>query len=205
MDLPVVREWVEIVDRDYNHPAIIGWAPFNEAAASAIPLQNTIMEMTRALDSTRLVKDTSGWVHNHPDPDVTDAHDGQADPLVFKTSWDSLRNSYSVTRVPGKQSGIPFSIGEYGGIGYKIHGTGESLYGNPPKNDEEFLARYKGLTDAILDNPLLGGFCYIQLNDVEQEQNGLYTDRREPKLDPETIKAINTREAAYEKNPPYAP
>jgi hypothetical protein len=36
------------------------------------------------------------------------------------------------------------------------------------------------------------GFCYTQLTDVEQEQNGLYTYRREPKFPPEVIAPPST-------------
>jgi hypothetical protein len=34
------------------------------------------------------------------------------------------------------------------------------------------------------------GFCYTQLTDVEQEQNGLLTFDRVPKVDPELIRPI---------------
>lgn len=43
------------------------------------------------------------------------------------------------------------------------------------------------------------GFCYTQLYDVEQEQNGLMTYGREFKFNPEIIKAINTQKAAIEE------
>ena len=68
-----------------------------------------------------------------------------------------------------------------------------------PKTKEEFLARLKGLTDALLDHPRFFGFCYTQLTDIEQEQNGLYTDRRVPKFDPAAVRAILSRPAAIEK------
>ena len=43
------------------------------------------------------------------------------------------------------------------------------------------------------------GFCYTQLTDVEQEQNGLFTYvGREPKFDMSIISAINKRKAAIE-------
>ena len=42
------------------------------------------------------------------------------------------------------------------------------------------------------------GFCYTQLTDVEQEQNGLYTYNRKAKFDPEIIKEIVSRKAAIE-------
>ena len=51
----------------------------------------------------------------------------------------------------------------------------------------------------LLNNPNIGAFCYTQLTDVEQEQNGLYTYDRKPKMDPAIIKEINKQKAAVEK------
>ena len=72
-------------------------------------------------------------------------------------------------------------------------------YGDGPRTEEEFLARYKGLTDVLLVNPKMFGFCYTQLYDVEQEMNGLYTYGRKPKFDMEIIRKINSRKAAIEE------
>ena len=72
-------------------------------------------------------------------------------------------------------------------------------YGEGPKTEEEFIERYRGLTNALLDNPDHFAFCYTQLTDVEQEQNGLYTYDRKPKFDPAIIRAINARKAAMEE------
>ena len=52
------------------------------------------------------------------------------------------------------------------------------------------LLLMKGLTDALLDNPKLMGFCYTQLTDIEQEQNGLYTYERKPKFDVNIFRKI---------------
>ena len=68
-----------------------------------------------------------------------------------------------------------------------------------PKTKEELLQRYTDYTNLLLDNPQIMGLCYTQLYDVEQEQNGLYTYDRRPKLDMEKVKAVNTRKAAIEK------
>ncbi|HAY14666.1 MAG TPA: beta-galactosidase, partial [Armatimonadetes bacterium] len=55
-------------------------------------------------------------------------------------------------------------------------------YGNPPKTQEEYFTRLRGLTLALLDNPNHFGFVYTQLTDVEQEKNGVYTYDRKPKF-----------------------
>jgi hypothetical protein len=98
---------------------------------------------------------------------------------------------------------VPLMITEYGGIGWNIQGGWG--YGDAPKDIEAFYARYQGLTDAMLDNRYIRGYCYTQLTDVEQEQNGLYTFDRKPKFDVKRLREIQTRRAAYEKDPPVAP
>ena len=50
---PVISEWEEIVYRDFNHPSIIGWCPFNETPPPAAPLQKVVVDLTRRIDATR--------------------------------------------------------------------------------------------------------------------------------------------------------
>ena len=61
------------------------------------------------------------------------------------------------------------------------------------------MDRLKGLTDALLNNKYMFGFCYTQLTDVEQEQNGLYTYDRKAKFDPAVISRIFSGKAAIEE------
>ena len=89
-------------------------------------------------------------------------------------------------------------VSEYGGIGWNVE-PGAWSYANTPKTEEEFLARLKGLTDVLLDNPMISAYCYTQLTDIEQEQNGLYFYNREPKFAPEKIREILSRKAAIEE------
>ena len=49
-----------------------------------------------------------------------------------------------------------------------------------------------GLVDALLDDPLMFGYCYTQLTDVFQEQNGIYRFDRADKLDVDRIRASPT-------------
>ena len=91
-------------------------------------------------------------------------------------------------------------MSEYGGIRWTDDAGGWG-YGEGPKTREEFIERFKGLTDTLLDNPDHFALCYTQLTDVEQEQNGLYTYDRKPKFDPVVISAILSRPAACETEP----
>lgn len=93
---------------------------------------------------------------------------------------------------------MPVFVSEYGGIRW-TEDKGGWGYGEGPKTPEEFLDRYRRLTETLLNNPDHFGFCYTQLTDVEQEQNGLYTYDREPKFDPAIIREINAQRAAIEE------
>jgi beta-galactosidase/beta-glucuronidase len=204
---PYVSEWTEVLLRDRNHPAIIGWCPFNETGATAGELQQVIWNVTKAVDPTRPVLETSGWTHTLPHPEVRDAHDYDGNPVALRKRWRDyfaaanggpslpLRRDARVN--PAADCGVPFMISEIGGIGWATEGGWG--YGKGPKTLDEFYARYQGTLDALLDNPNLFGFCYTQLTDVEQEHNGLYYYDRRPKFDVKKIRAITSRKAAYER------
>ena len=136
--------------------------------------------------------------------DIYDVHDYEQDPKIFAERYrpfaegGNLYERYETRQTPVK--GIPTFISEYGGIKWDEEGVEKDGwgYGAGPATKEEFLDRYKGLTDALLDHPHMFAFCYTQLYDVEQELNGLYTYGRKPKFDMDVIKAINARKAAIE-------
>ena len=60
--------------------------------------------------------------------------------------------------------------------------------------------RFEGLCNALLDNPAMFGYCYTQLTDVYQEQNGIYTFDRRAKFDLERLRRIQGRPAAVERS-----
>lgn len=132
-------------------------------------------------------------------------HDYEQDPATFASHYDTLGASntfdfltaFSKEQIPYNNK-KPFFISEYGGIGWSVDSNAWG-YGNTPASPEEFLQRLKGLTDVLLDNDKMFGFCYTQLTDVEIEQNGLYTYDRQPKFSPEKIHPILSRKAAIEK------
>lgn len=207
-------EWMELLERDFNHPAIVTWCPFNETwdfqgRHQCDHVLEIVYTVTKRLDETRPCVDTSG--NFHVKTDIFDVHDYDQNPETFKARYDRLVSegtfdynfNCGVAPVTHKDyhtyRAEPVNVSEYGGIKWDVDGGIESWgYGNGPKSEEEFIERYRGLTNALLGNEKICGFCYTQLYDVEQEKNGLYTYGRKPKFDMNIFKMINTAKAAIE-------
>lgn len=198
-------EWVEAVERDFNHPAIVGWCPFNETwdyegRKQMDIILETVYRVTKALDPTRPCIDTSGSFHVRTD--IFDVHDYEQDPAVWRERYDKFKDGVLVDRFQDRQTyrGEPSFVSEYGGIKWDVDQTIASWgYGNAPKTEEEYMARYEGLTTALMENERFLGFCYTQLYDVEQEKNGIYTYDRKKKFDLTKIREVNQRKAACER------
>ena len=199
----ILPEWLEEVDRDFNHPSIVGWCPFNETwdqhgCRQCNDVLAMVYKATKAADFTRPCIDTSG--NYHVITDIYDVHNYEQDPEKFADLYVNLHNGEVKDHCGDRQhydGKMPFFVSEYGGIRW-TEDEGGWGYGQGPKTREEFLARLKGLTDVLLDNDRMFAYCYTQLTDVEQEQNGLYTYDRKAKFDPSEIAPIFSRKAAVE-------
>lgn len=200
-------EWLDAVGRDFNHPSIVGWCPFNETwdregRRQLDSLLAMVYRVTKQLDPTRPCIDTSG--NFHVVTDIYDVHDYEQDPASFAAHYEAFRTGgafYDAQAARQQYDGKkPMFVSEYGGIKWNPQGDVEKAwgYGDGPATEEAFIERYRGLTEALLSNPNMFGFCYTQLYDVEQETNGLYTYSREPKFDMAVFHAINTQPAACE-------
>ncbi len=198
-------EWMEEIERDFNHPAIVGWCPFNETWDNNGTKQDDevlriVYNVTKALDTSRPVIDTSG--NYHVVTDIFDVHDYDQNVANFAKRYEPMKNGGEVfVSFPERQKydGQPYFVSEYGGIKWSPGNKNGWGYGQNPSSEEEFIERYRGLTGVLLNNPGICAFCYTQLYDIEQEVNGLYTYDRKPKFDPEIIRAINSQPAAIEK------
>ena len=200
-------EWLDAVDRDFNHPSIVGWCPFNETwdregRRQLDSLLAMVYRVTKQLDPTRPCIDTSG--NFHVVTDIYDVHDYEQDPASFAAHYEAFRTGgafYDAQAARQQYDGKkPMFVSEYCGIKWNPQGDVDKAwgYGDGPATEEAFIERYRGLTEALLSNPNMFGFCYTQLYAVEQETNGLYTYSREPKFDMAVFHAINTQPAACE-------
>ncbi len=215
----VLPQWLEEVERDFNHPALIGWCPFNETwDYEGHPQDGRVLSgiyhATKAVDPTRPVIDTSG--NFHVVTDIYDVHDYEQDPEVFYKRYAGNPRPYENYPQRQQYGGQPYFVSEYGGTWWNAEEAkkqrvlaengegGESGwgYGARPDTEEEVGRRIAGLTKALLDDPKMCAFCYTQLTDVEQEQNGLYTYDRKPKFSEGVYKVIQegfSAPAAIEK------
>ena len=205
----ILPEWMEEVERDFNHPSIVCWVPHNETwdknrRKPFEPSISLIYNTTKAMDPTRPCIDSSG--HFHLETDIYDVHNYEQDPVVFKENYEKLLvGEVPWDRFGDRQTyrGEPYIVSEYGGIRWAegendVNRISSWGYGNNPKDLEDFYYRYEGLAAALLDNPKICGLCYTQLTDVEQEENGLYTYDRKLKFDKERLYAAMARKAAIE-------
>ncbi len=193
-----IPEWLEIVERDFNNPSIVGWCPLNETQQNQnTQFVKTLFELTKALDPTRLYIDASGWTHVPGVGDIVDCHDYDQNPETFRARYEALAAGEPIVNKRNPHPIHPTFVSEYGGIRWAEGKEGWG-YGEAPRTGEEFIERFRALSEAILENPIMGGLCYTQLTDVEQEVNGLYTYDRKPKFDPAILREILTQRAAIE-------
>ena len=209
-----ITEWLEVLERDYSHPSIIGWCPLNETWQ---PLHDRITTLdtvtrglflaTKAMDLTRPVLDTSGYSHRVPEADVYDCHDYTQEVETFAVHHSGVgegRPHYNgregqTWSIPYR--GQPFFVSEFGGIWWNPDAGEEEYswgYGERPRSIEEFYERFTRLCAVLLDDPDHFGYCYTQLTDIYQEQNGIYRFDRSLKFDMARIRSAQQRPAALE-------
>ncbi len=219
-----ITEWLEVLERDYSHPAIIGWCPLNETWQTIGDQITDLDVVTRgmflaakAMDMSRPVLDTSGYSHRVAETDIYDSHDYTQDVAVFAERQSGLVDGKPYVNHPDTQRlparfrdkrawsivyrGQPYFVSEFGGIWWnpKAKPGDESWgYGERPTSIEEYYERFEGLVKVLLNDPKMFGYCYTQLTDVYQEQNGIYTFDRQTKFDMDRIRNVQQCRAAIE-------
>lgn len=209
----LTREWLEVLERDSNHPCVIAWVPINESwgvpalvrSRAQQALVQTLYYITKSLDPTRLVIGNDGW--EQVVTDVITVHDYASSGNTLAARYGSrgavermlteVQPSYRSVLLPGStHQHEPVVISEFGGITYDPGATDSWRHYGAVPSSSALLDRFRELVDALIDSEAIAGFCWTQLADTQQERNGLLTEHRDPKVDPAEIRAIVSRASA---------
>jgi len=203
----LVREWTEAIERDYSHPSLIVWVPFNESWGvpnlTAVQAHRNAVEalyhLTRMLDPTRPVIGNDGWeasatdilgIHDYdPDPEHVRQRYEVTDPV--RTLFDQRRPGGRILTLDGfPHRGQPIVLTEFGGIAFDPNAPAHHTWGYSRENTPEaFLEHYRSLLKVVNETMMFSGFCYTQFADTFQETNGLLNADRTPKIPLEQISA----------------
>ena len=208
----MVREWGEVIDRDYSHPCIIVWVPFNESwGVPELTSQGTqrhaveaLYHLTKTLDSTRPVIGNDGWESGATDIIGIHDYDNNTEHMRQRYGADIESGKMFDRRRPGGRvltldgfphRGQPIMLTEFGGIAFqkKAEPGVKEIWGySRARDEEEFCKLYEELLDTIIHTALFSGFCYTQFADTFQEANGLLNADRTPKIPLERIAAATS-------------
>ncbi|MDD3885483.1 MAG: glycoside hydrolase family 2 TIM barrel-domain containing protein [Victivallaceae bacterium] len=201
-------EWRQIVAAKINHPCIIGWTPLNEST----PLHpekphyrhfvSEVYDLTHEMDQTRPCCDVSGFYQVKSDLWTVHIYAPDAKELKKRLHPDGAK-----TNIRSGETGYcgqPYLCNEFGGFKYvpaerRNCDSGWGYNNLDLPDGDALLAKIEEQIEVLLADPMLSGYCYTQLTDVEQEKNGLYNYDRSEKIPEERLRAVFGREPEPEK------
>lgn len=199
--LRLLNEFVEEIDRDFNHPSIITWVPINESWGVQGSRSDTkradytlsLHYLIKSIDPTRLVIDDDGWWHTKTD--ICTRHfysEINYLPKLFEDELKSHKRGYPKVYLKSfKHNDEPIIYSEIGGFGFCPNNDDNKSwgYGNLMGSSDELYAKVIDLLKEFdKRKSWIHGFCYTELYDQFQEINGLLTFSREPKFPPAKLK-----------------
>ena len=213
-----LMEWRNLVVRDMNHPSLVTWTPFNEEFwpdETQYPrFISDIYTLTQQLDPSRPINTVSGGIHILTDI-WTEHHYEQNPKKLEEIIWNDGKMFVRKPEVQARHRGnvgfnrpvlnypytfpvydgkIPYILDEFGGIKCMEANPakdGAWGYGDAAQTKEDFYKRLEAQVKVLVNmSGNMWGFCYTQLTDVQQEQNGIYYYDRGVKYDMERVKAI---------------
>jgi hypothetical protein len=193
----VTCEWIAAIDRDYSHPCLVTWVPFNESwGVPNLPESprerhyvQGLYHLTKTLDATRTVIGNDGW--ESVATDIIGIHDYDTDPerIAKRYHADEILPRLFRRERPGGRllvleehapTELPIVLSEFGGMAYSPQ---PNTWGYTRcRTAEEFADAYTRLLTVVRSLAVLSGFCYTQFADTYQEANGLLFADRTPKF-----------------------
>ncbi|MHA1845300.1 MAG: glycoside hydrolase family 2 protein [Promethearchaeota archaeon] len=200
--LRLLNQFVEEVERDYNHPSIIVWTILNEGwGVPGAHRDDKKKDYTRGLyyllksiDPTRLIIDDDGWFHAKSDLCTLHMYEQyEAIPQSYESEKIyQIPSPYPIYLSSCSHENNPVIFSEIGGFGFELSGEekkedwGYQMLQSSNELFEKIVDLLK-LFDARKD--WIHGFCYTELYDQFQEINGFLTIDRIPKFEPARLKA----------------
>ncbi|TJX36048.1 glycoside hydrolase family 2, partial [Soehngenia saccharolytica] len=158
-----MKEWMEVINRDYNHPSIIVWGMLNESWGTPQIYDNSQQQdfskslyyMVKSIDSTRLVISNDGWemtvgdicaIHSYKHGEKEDKRQHE----VFAQSLKSLKTLANIVdknlfAKGSEYKNQPVVLTECGGISLKEKAADsqeEQNWGYTTIKKEEFIEEY---------------------------------------------------------------
>lgn len=205
----LIQEWMEAIERDYSHPCIILWVPYNESWGvpdlTAIQAHrdavHALYYLTKTLDPDRPVIGNDGWESSATD--IIGIHDYESSPTTLRERYgpqvkpeelfDRRRPGGRILTLDGfPHRGQPIMLSEFGGGAYvrKDDSLNDKAWGYvKPDSLEEFEHQVLSLIEVARTTAMFSGFCYTQFTDTFQEANGLLYADRTPKIPLDRIAA----------------
>lgn len=206
----LMREWMAAIERDYSHPCIICWVPFNESwgvpdLTASRAHRDAILafyHLTKTLDPTRPVIGNDGWESSATD--IIGIHDYDHNPETLRDRYGPLVKLEELfdRRRPGGRiltldgyphRGQPIMLTEFGGVASVLPADcrHRTAWGYVRHDDiKEFERLVLSLIEVARTTTMFSGFCYTQFTDTFQEANGLLYADRSPKISLEKIAAM---------------
>ena len=185
-------ELMAMVERDYNHPSIILWCPYNETWGLEFSLQHDrsmqdwvsqLYDELKAMDPRRLVVDNSGW--SHVKTDLADFH-------YYTANQRDWRRKMSIYDQSPDETGV-FSFKLMAdGLPYDGTPLVVSEFGYGWEHDSAWSLRWS--MNELRRHPRIVGFTYCELYDVEYEYCGYALYDRRPKQFGYDLNMVNSED-----------
>ena len=196
-----LSEWRRIIERDVNHPSIIVWTPLNEA----IPGKNLalyrevideIYAFTKQVDPTRPCNTTCGYTHSTTDIWSVHCYSSNRQELIDRL-FPADGGVFAKPNCIGYH-GQPYMNTEFGGYMFippdrrTFADNSWGYYKMRLESGDDLCKLIAEQVKVMVEDPRITGFCYTQLTDIEQEQNGVLNYDRTPKAPIEKLRAAFT-------------
>ncbi len=184
----------QMIERDYNHPSIFSWVPFNESWGLKTPAEDegqfegdvilpetqewviSVYRRAKELDPTRLVEDNSVCCFGHTETDLNTWHVYTAGYSMAEHLDDVVEKTYPGSEwnfLDGRtQERQPLLNSEFGNVWGYEGSTG----------DVDWSWDYHIFLNEFRRRPKIGGWLYTEHHDVVNEWNGYWRYDRSEKF-----------------------